>query len=148
MNNFFLQPDPLLSQSQQPTPVYIQSEQPMLRDWIGELDRQMKGLDETTADRLNQDASFTELNTSLQMTIQNELMNLVRSRLNIQPDVVDNVKKQIEIIKRTSSKTKEDEKKSMSELNDYMKNYSHLSFDEYRKLKQGDETGRTKAKDK
>ncbi len=148
MNNFFLQPDPLLSQSQQPTPVYIQPEQPMLRDWIGELDRQMKGLDETTADRLNQDASFTELNTSLQMTIQNELMNLVRSRLNIQPDVVDNVKKQIEIIKRTSSKTKEDEKKSMNELNDYMKNYSHLSFDEYRKLKQGDETGRTKAKDK
>ncbi len=148
MNNFFLQPDPLLSQSQQPTPVYIQPEQPMLRDWIGELDRQMKGLDETTADRLNQDASFTELNASLQMTIQNELMNLVRSRLNIQPDVIDNVKKQIEIIKRTSSKTKEDEKKSMSELNDYMKNYSHLSFDEYRKLKQGNETGRTKAKDK
>ena len=148
MNNFFLQPDPLLSQSQQPTPVYIQPEQPMLRDWIGELDRQMKGLDETTADRLNQDASFTELNASLQMTIQNELMNLVRSRLNIQPDVIDNVKKQIEIIKRTSSKTKEDEKKSMSELNDYMKNYSHLSFDEYRKLKQSNETGRTKAKDK
>ena len=148
MNNFFLQPDPLLSQSQQPTPVYIQPEQPMLRDWIGELDRQMKGLDETTADRLNQDASFTELNASLQMTIQNELMNLVRSRLNIQPDVIDNVKKQMEIIKRTSLKTKEDEKKSMSELNDYMKNYSHLSFDEYRKLKQGNETGRTKAKDK
>ena len=122
MNNFFLQPDPLLSQSQQPTPVYIQSEQPMLRDWIGELDRQMKGLDETTAERLNQDASFVELNSALQVTIQNELMNLVRSRLNVQPEVVDNVKKQMEIIKRTTSKTKEDERKSMSELNDYMKN--------------------------
>ena len=148
MNNFFLQPDPLLSQSQQPTPVYIQPEQPMLRDWVGELDRQMKGLDESTAERLNQDASFVELNTALQVTIQNELMNLVRSRLNLQPEVVDNVKKQMEIIKRTTSKAKEDERKSMSELNDYMKNYSHLSFDEYRKLKQGDETGCTKAKDK
>ena len=120
----------------------------MLRDWIGELDRQMKGLDETTAERLNQDASFVELNSALQVTIQNELMNLVRSRLNVQPEVVDNVKKQMEIIKRTTSKTKEDERKSMSELNDYMKNYSHLSFDEYRKLKQGNETRCTEAKDK
>lgn len=26
----------------------------------------------------------------------------------------------------------------MSELNDYMKNYSHLTFDEYKKIKNGE----------
>ena len=32
---------------------------------------------------------------------------------------------------------KEEEKQNFNELNDYMKNYSHLTFDEYRKLKNG-----------
>jgi hypothetical protein len=31
-----------------------------------------------------------------------------------------------------------EEKQSMNELNDYLKNYSHLSFNEYKRLKDGD----------
>lgn len=139
MNNFFVNQDPLLQQNPYPQPIYLQdmSQQPIIKDWVGELDRMLKGLDQQTSDALNQDQTFVELNTTLQATIQSELMNLIRARLNTQPDIVENVRKQIEMIKKTSNQTKENERKSINELNDYMKNYSHLSFDEYRKMKKG-----------
>ena len=139
MNNFFVNQDPLLQQNPYPQPIYLQdmSQQPIIKDWVGELDRMLKGLDQQTSDALNQDQTFVELNTALQATIQSELMNLIRARLNTQPDIVENVRKQIEMIKKTSNQTKENERKSINELNDYMKNYSHLSFDEYRKMKKG-----------
>lgn len=139
MNNFFVSPDPLLQQNPYPQPIYLQdmSQQPIIKDWVGELDKMLKGLDQQTLDALNQDQTFVELNTALQATVQSELMNLIRARLNTQPDIVENVRKQIEMIKKTSNQTKENERKSFNELNDYMKNYSHLSFDEYRKMKKG-----------
>ena len=142
MNNFFVNQDPLLQQNPYPQPIYLQdmSQQPIIKDWIGELDRMLKGLDQQTLDALNQDQSFVELNTTLQSTVQSELMNLIKARLNTQPDIVDSIRKQIEIVKKTSNQTKENERKSFNELNDYMKNYSHLSFDEYRKMKKGIET--------
>lgn len=69
--------------------------------------------------------------------VQDELMNLVKGRLNSYPIVVDNVKKQINLIKSISSETKEEERQNMNELNDYMKNYSHMTFDDYKKIKYG-----------
>jgi hypothetical protein len=54
--------------------------------------------------------------------------------------IIENVKRQLTIIKDVTSKTKELERQSMSELSDYMKNYSHLTFDEYKRIKSG-ETG-------
>ena len=139
MNNFFVNQDPLLQQNPYPQPIYLQdmSQQPIIKDWVGELDKMLKGLDQQTLDALKQDQTFVELNTALQATVQSELMNLIRARLNTQPDIVENVRKQIEMIKKTSNQTKENERKSFNELNDYMKNYSHLSFDEYRKMKKG-----------
>jgi hypothetical protein len=52
--------------------------------------------------------------------------------------IIENVKRQLTIIKDVSNKTKEIERQSMSELSDYMKNYSHLTFDEYKKIKSGE----------
>lgn len=65
-------------------------------------------------------------------------MNLVKGKLNSYPIIVDNVKKQMNVIKNISAETKESERQNMSELNDYMKNYSHLTFDEYKKIKNGE----------
>ena len=139
MNNFFLNQDPLLQQNPYPQPIYVQdvSQQPIIRDWVGELDKMLKGLDQSTIETLNQDQSFVELSASLQSVVQSELMSLIKARLNTQPDIVDNIRKQIEMVKKTTNQTKENERKSLNELNDYMKNYSHLSFDEYRKMKKG-----------
>ena len=40
-------------------------------------------------------------------------------------------------MKETSQKVRNEQNQNMNELNDYLKNYSHLTFDEYRRLKNG-----------
>lgn len=107
------------------------------KDWVGELDAKMKELDSSTADLLVQDKEFSELNSQLQSFIQSEIMNLVKLKINTNQNAVENIKRQLEIMNTSSKKVKEEEKQNMSELNDYIKNYSNLTFDEYKKLKYG-----------
>ena len=115
----------------------MQQQQQMSRDWVGDLDKAMKELDSTTIEMLNSDVDFSTLNIQLQTLIQQELMNLVKVKINSNSGAIDNIKKQMDIMRLTSQKVKEEEKQNFNELNDYMKNYSHLTFDEYRKLKNG-----------
>ena len=153
MNNIYLNQDPLLvhrtpdyaNYSEMPMPnmtqLYNQFNrdvpQSIVKDWIGELDDTIRGLEPSIVDNLNSNKEFVELHTNLQGMIQDELMNLVKGRLNSYPMVSDNVKKQLNMIKSISSETKETERQNMNELNDYMKNYSHMTFDEYKKIKYG-----------
>lgn len=108
---------------------------PQQKDWIGELDKIMKNLDSSTAEQLNNNQEFVSLNNQLQSMIQGEIMSLVKMKLNNYPNVGENVKKQIEIIEETEKQIKKVEKQNMNELNDYIQNYSNLTFDEYKKLK-------------
>lgn len=153
MNNIYLNQDPLLvhrtpdyaNYSEMPMPnmtqLYNQFNkdvpQSIVKDWIGELDDTIRGLEPSIVENLNSNKDFAELHTNLQGMIQDELMNLVKGRLNSYPGVIDNVKKQLNMIKSISSETKETERQNMNELNDYMKNYSHMTFDEYKKIKYG-----------
>lgn len=114
-----------------------QNQSTNVKDWVGELDSKMKELDTTTADVLIKDKEFSELHNDLQGLIQSELINLVRVKINNNQNAVDNIKRQMEIMKSSSQKIKEEEKQNMSDLNDYIKNYSNLTFDEYKKLKYG-----------
>ena len=41
------------------------------KDWVGELDKIMKGLDETIIEKLNSNNEFVKLNSQLQSIIQN-----------------------------------------------------------------------------
>lgn len=108
------------------------------QDWLGDLDKRMKELDPSIVDILSQNTEFTQLNAQLQGLVQSEIMALVKTKVNTIPSAIDNVKRQLEIIKIADSQIKETERKNINELNDYMKNYSHLTFDEYRKLKNGE----------
>ena len=115
-----------------------QQQQPMVpKDWLSELDSMMKGLDGESSAILNSDEEFITLNTSLQGLIQNELMLLVKYKINANDSAIDNIKKQIKKKKKVSNQVKEKEKQNFNDLNDYLQNYSHLTFDEYRKLKNG-----------
>lgn len=153
MNNIYLNQDPLLVHK---TPDYNYSDissmpnvsqlysqfnrevpQSIIKDWVGELDETTKNLEPSVIENLNNNKEFIELHNSLQGMVQEEIMNLVKGRLNSYPIVVDNVKKQINLIKSISSETKEEERQNMNELNDYMKNYSHMTFDEYKRIKYG-----------
>ena len=144
MNNIFLNNDPLLYQNKYPEqpmqyPPLEYYKMPASHDYLGELDKELKQLDSNIIEKLNNDLKFQQLNQSLQITIQEELLGIVRNKLNNIPLVVDNIKKQIDIIQDVKNQTKEVERQSMMELNDYMLNYSHLTFDEYKRLKNGNE---------
>jgi conjugal transfer/entry exclusion protein len=140
MNNIFLNNDPLLAQPpQQYVPQFMTNEAMMIpKDWLGELDRTLKNLEPSVLEQLNGNEEFVALHGTVQNTIQEELMNLVKNKLNLSSPIIENVKRQLTIIKDVSNKTKEIERQSMSELSDYMKNYSHLTFDEYKKIKSGE----------
>ena len=147
-NNIFLgNNDPLLygksapmEYPQYPVEFYRQQMmQPPVKDYIGDLDQELKGLDPMIVEQLNQTPNFMQLNAQFQQIVQEEMLGLIRNKLNSNPLVVDNIKKQIETIREISNSTKERERQNMYELNDYMQNYSHLTFDEYKKLKNGGE---------
>jgi hypothetical protein len=108
---------------------------PQQKDWIGELDKVMKNLDSSAAEALNNNQEFVTLNAQLQGMIQSEIMSLVKVKLNNINSATDNIKKQLEIIESTEKQIQKNEKQSLAELNDYVQNYSNLTFDEYKKLK-------------
>ena len=81
-----------------------QQQQPMApKDWLSELDSMMKGLDGESSAILNSDEEFITLNTSLQGLIQNELMLLVKYKINANDSAIDNIKKQMDIMKKVSN---------------------------------------------
>ena len=145
MNNFFLnQPDPLLHNGMYETmPNQIlfqqmQQQQQQLKDNIGELDEALKALTPSMVDRLSQDQKFSELNTEFQTIVQQELLLLVRNKLNMNPKIQNNIQEQLSIIEETKRNIEKEKESSINEMNDYMNNYAHLTFDEYRRMKNGE----------
>lgn len=143
MNNFFLnQPDPLLHngiyENNIPQSLLLQQVQPQLKDNIGELDEALKSLSPASLERLTKNQRFTELNNDFQTIVQQELLSLVRNKLNMNPKIQNNVKEQLDIIGETKRNIEKEKEESINEMNDYMNNYSHLTFDEYRRMKNGE----------
>ena len=145
MNNFFLnQPDPLLHNGMYeniPNPILfqqMQQQQQQFKDNIGELDEALKALTPSMAERLSQDQKFSELNTEFQTIVQQELLLLVRNKLNMNPKIQNNIKEQLSIIEETKRNIEQEKEASINEMNDYMNNYAHLTFDEYRRMKNGE----------
>ena len=142
MNNFFLnQPDPLLQNGMYeniPQSILLQQVQPQLKDNIGELDEALKSLSPTSLERLSQNQRFTELNNDFQTIVQQELLSLIRNKLNMNPKIQDNIKEQLNIIGETKRNIEQEKEASINEMNDYMNNYAHLTFDEYRRMKNGE----------
>ena len=145
MNNFFLnQPDPLLHNGMYeniPNPILfqqMQQQQQQFKDNVGELDEALKALTPSMAERLSQDQKFSELNTEFQSIVQQELLLLVRNKLNMNPKIQNNIKEQLGIIEETKRNVEKEKEASINEMNDYMNNYAHLTFDEYRRMKNGE----------
>ena len=145
MNNFFLnQPDPLLHNGMYeniPNPILfqqMQQQQQQFKDNVGELDEALKALTPSMVDRLSQDQKFSELNAEFQTIVQQELLLLVRNKLNMNPKIQNNIKEQLSIIEETKRNIEKEKEASINEMNDYMNNYAHLTFDEYRRMKNGE----------
>ena len=149
MNNIFLPNDPLLyntpntqlmqqdlqQKMEQKYNEYMMRTMQNIPDKLSELDNKLKTLSPQIVEILSENSEYLELKDILQVTIQNELMMLIKTKINTNQEAIKNIDKQLSIIKTIETKVNDDERKNLSELNDYLKNYSNMTFDEYKKLK-------------
>ena len=143
MNNFFLnQPDPLLQNGMYeniPNPLLLQQIQPQqFKDNVKELDDALKSLSPSMVERLSQESKFSMLSADFQTIVQQELLLLVKNKLNMNPKIQNNIQEQLSIIEETKRNIEKEKESSINEMNDYMNNYAHLTFDEYRRMKNGE----------
>ena len=160
MNNFVFSQDPILYGSTIPQyqsdPVDIkkqldvvmaqyqqlqQSKQEPLQqptqtiDYLGELDSLLSNLDESDLQVLNGDPDFITLNNSVQQIVQTEIINNIKWKVNSNPVTAESVSKLKTIINNVRRERESEQRRSMSELNDYIQNYSDMTFNEYKKIK-------------
>ena len=106
------------------------------KDWIGEFDTALKNLDPNVASALMEDQEFAQLNAIVQQDIQNEIMMSIKWKLNGKQDTVHRVKRLIDIIDNYNRDKANEDKKNIAELTDYIQNYSDMTFNDYKKLKE------------
>lgn len=159
MNNFVFSQDPLLFQSVLPkqsnvyqdgnelkqqydaiTAQYQAMQQKMQqqtpsKDYLGELDALTRDIDQDVADKLSNDLEYNQINAELQYLIQEEMLKSVRWKINNNPTAVSKIEKLRELILLAKREKNDENNRNMMELNEYIKNYSDLTFDEYKKLK-------------
>ena len=161
MNNFVFSQDPLLFQSvipqqsnyvdstdmkrqldatiaqyqslQQLPPIQPQKNTQV--DYLGELDNLTKNVDSDIAETLSLNVDYLRLNNELQNMIQEEMLKNVKWSINNNPEAINKMTSIRDIILSTKKEKSEENNRNMMELNDYIKNYSDLTFDEYKKLK-------------
>lgn len=112
-----------------------QTQQQNTKDYLGELDNLTKNIDPEIAEKLNADIDYMRINAELQMLIQEEMLRNVKWKINSNPEAVNRMNKLKDIIVLANKEKNEVDRRNMIELNDYIKNYSDLTFDEYKKLK-------------
>ena len=160
MNNFVFSQDPLLFQSVIPpyqtqvpendmkrqfdaTLAQYQNLQNQMqqnqtsqqRDYLGELDNLTKNVKPEVAERLTVDVEYLKLNAELQNMIQEEMLRNVKWKINTNHIAVNKMDRIREIIVSANKELDDENNRNMMELNDYIKNYSDLTFDEYNQLK-------------
>ena len=104
-------------------------------DYLGELDNILSNLEEGDIALLNQDPEFVQLNTYIQQMIQSEIVNSIKWKINSDQYKVDKINKLKNIILNVKKEKEVEQRKNMSELNDYIQNYSDMTFNEYKKIK-------------
>jgi hypothetical protein len=105
------------------------------RDWIGEFDKLLKEIDPSVVESISKDQEFSQLNAAIQQDIQAEIMSTIKWRLNSNSNVTQRVKRAIDIVTYYQQNKVNEDKKNISELNDYIQNYSDMTFNEYKKMK-------------
>lgn len=105
-------------------------------DHLGELDDILASLDEADLLLLNQNTEFIQLNSFIQQSIQAEIINTVKSKINGDSVKVDKINRLKDIIYSVKKERELEQRKSISELNDYIQNYPDMTFNEYKKIKQ------------
>ena len=161
MNNFVFSQDPLLYTSlmarqnpqneaeirQQLNEALIQyqtlnqpPQQPQTqpdKDYLGEIDKMLGELDEDVALTLSADAEYLKLQDDLQKMIQEEMLKSIRWKINSNPKAISKMDRIKELIAVAKTNKTDEDRRIMADINDYVKNYADLTFEEYKQLKYG-----------
>lgn len=105
------------------------------KDYLGELDTMTRELDPDIAEKLSSDMDYVKVNSELQYLIQEEMMRNIKWKINSNPEAISRIDKMRDMILTAKKEKTDEQNKNMMELNDYIKNYSDLTFDEYKQLK-------------
>lgn len=92
-------------------------------------------MDQTSMESLNSNIEFAQINTWIQQMIQQEIMKGVKAKLNSNPEVVSKINRAKDIIREIKIAQENEDRKSLNELNDYITNYSDMTFNEYKQFK-------------
>lgn len=158
MNNFVFSQDPLLFQSiipnkqpnfqdgndlkQQYDTVMAQyqaiqqkTNQGQVKDFLGELDSITRDVEPDVIEKLSVDVEYNKVNAELQLMIQEEMLKSVKWKINNNPEAISKIDKLKNIILQAKKEKSDENNRNLMELNDYIKNYSDLTFNEYKQLK-------------
>jgi hypothetical protein len=121
-----------MNQPPQPQP------QPQVeKDYLGEVDKMVSELDEDIALVLSADAEYLKLQDDLQKMIQEEMMRSIKWKINSNPKAISKMDRLKELIVAAKKNKSDEDRRIMADINDYVKNYSDLTFEEYKQLKYG-----------
>ena len=104
-------------------------------DYLGELDNLTRNIDSDVAETLSVNVDYLKLNNELQSMIQEEMIRNVKWSINNNPEAINKMTSLRDIIISAKKERSDENSRNMMELNDYIKNYSDITFDEYKKLK-------------
>ena len=119
-----------LQQKQPPTPQESQTE-----DHLGILDEMVRTSDPVVIEALNTNQEFIQINNWIQQMIQSEIMKSVKHSLNTNPEVISKISRAKDIIREVRVAQETEDRRSLNELNDYITNYSDMTFNEYKQFK-------------
>jgi len=121
--------------TQQPAPSAPLKTEP--KDYLGEIDSMVRDLDEDVILALTSDIEYLKINEDLQKMIQEEMVRSIKWKINSNPDAINKMNRLKELIGIARKNKNDEDRKVMADINDYIKNYSDLTFEEYKQLKQG-----------
>jgi hypothetical protein len=110
-------------------------QEPIQEDHLGELDDMVKNLDPAIIELLNTNQEFIQINNWIQQMIQMELMKSIKHNLNTNNEVISKVSRAKDIIREVKMSQDAEDRRSLNELNDYITNYSDMTFNEYKQFK-------------
>lgn len=123
-NNIFLSSPENASMFQQ----YQQFMQQQQVDTYAQLEKELQSMSDSDVAGLSSFKPYNEANNALAILVQGELLKLVRSEINKKPEVINNVISAIKEFKSIKQKEQDD-------FQDYIKNFSDLTYKEYKELK-------------
>lgn len=118
MNNFYINQDQSLFQQYQNLTI----------DHYSILQKELQTLTENETNELANFKPYIEANAKLSMLVKSELLNLVKRQINSNPDIVNSVIESVKMFKNEKSK-------EMNDFQDYIKNFSDITYKEYKQLK-------------